>query len=211
MAGPIVVLGAGGHAKVVIEILRARGHDVVGVLDADPIERSVVGAMVVGDDSSLAQLRAQGVAQAFIAIGDNALRLRLAATVRDMGYDLPSAVSPGAVISPSVRIGQGAVVMAGAVVNAEAVIGDMAVINTGALIDHDVHVGEGAHIAPGCVLAGGVKIGRAAFVGAGVTVIPGIKIGAGAVIGAGACVVRDIAGGMLALGVPATVVRGVKQ
>lgn len=204
-AGPVIVLGAGGHAKVVIELLRASGHEVFGVLDADPAPRTVVGATVVGDDSRLESLKAEGVTHAFIAIGDNGLRLRLGRKAQKAGFELVNAVSPFARVSPSVRLGAGIAIMAGAVINAESDIRDLAIINTGAVIDHDGLICEAAHVAPGCVLAGDVTVGQRAFLGVGTSVIPGRRIGEDVVIGAGACVVHDIAAGSLAMGVPARV------
>lgn len=203
--GPVVVLGAGGHAKVVIELLRAGGHEVFGVLDADPTPRAVVGAQVIGDDSKLDELKAQGVARAFIAIGDNGLRLRLGRKAQKAGFELVNAISPAACVSPSARLGVGIAIMAGAVINAETDLGDLAIINTGAVVDHDGIIGEAAHIAPGCALAGDVTVGQRAFLGVGTSVIPGRRIGDDVVIGAGACVVHDIPAGTLAMGVPARV------
>jgi UDP-perosamine 4-acetyltransferase len=205
--GPVVVLGAGGHAKVVIEILRACGHEVTGILDADPAPRTVVGAPVIGGDELLPKLRSDGVARAFVALGGNGLRLKLGRLAQGLGFELVNAVHPGAVLSPSVRLGVGVAVMAGAVVNAESRIDDLAVVNTRAGVDHDGVIGEAAHVAPGCALAGEVTVGARAFLGAGVTAVPGVTVGEGAVVGAGACIVRDIEAGVLALGVPARTVR----
>lgn len=204
-SGRVIVLGAGGHAKVVIELLRASGHEVFGVLDADPTPRTVVGARVIGDDSRLESLKADGVAAAFIAIGDNGLRLRLGRKAQTAGFELVNAISPAARVSPSARLGAGVAVMAGAVINAETDVRDLAIINTGAVVDHDGLICEAAHIAPGCALAGDVTVGQRAFLGVGTSVIPGRRIGDDAVIGAGACVVHDIPAGALAMGVPARV------
>ena len=204
---PVVVVGAGGHAKVVIELIRAEGrYEVAALLDADATPRRVLGVEVVGDDDALPRLRAEGLARAFIALGGNALRLKVAGRARDLGFDLVNAISPAAVISPTARIGAGVAVMAGAVVNAEARIGDLAIVNTNASIDHDCVLGEACHVAPGCALAGGVTVGRLAFLGIGTVAIPGVRIGDGAELGAGACVVKDIRAGMRALGVPARMV-----
>ncbi|WP_269715379.1 acetyltransferase [Caulobacter sp. NIBR2454] len=204
-AGPVIVLGAGGHAKVVIELLRASGHEVFGVLDADPAPRAVVGAQVIGDDSMLESLKAQGVTCAFIAIGDNGLRLRLGRKAQKAGFTLVNAISPAATVSSSARLGVGIAIMAGAVINAETDVHDLAIINSGAVVDHDGLICEAAHVAPGCALAGDVTVGQRAFLGAGCSVIPGMKIGDDAVIGAGACVIREIPAGALAMGVPARV------
>jgi UDP-perosamine 4-acetyltransferase len=206
-AEPVLVVGAGGHAKVVIELIRAGGGQVAALVDADPTPRQVLGCAVVGADEALARLRAEGLSRAFVALGDNRLRARLAQRLRELDFVLVNAVSPGAHISPSARIGAGVAVMAGAAVNAEARIEDLVIVNTCAAVDHDVRLGEACHVGPGSTLAGEVKVGRLAFVGAGATLIPGVSVGDGAVIGAGACVVSDIEAGVLAVGAPARVVR----
>lgn len=208
-AARAVVAGAGGHAKVVIELIRAAHPEVeiVGLVDADATPRTVLGLPVIGDDSALAGLRGQGLAWAFPALGDNAAREALAARLARAGFGLLQAISPAAMVSPSARLGAGIAIMAGAVINAETVVEDLAIINTGALVDHDCRIGQAAHVAPGCVVTGTVTVGDRAFLGAGVSVIPGISIGADAVVGAGACVTNDIPPAVVAVGVPARVLR----
>jgi len=203
----LVLVGGGGHAKVIIETLRLAhpSWDIVGIVDADPSPRQVLGTPVLGDDRHLPQLRAQGVDAAFIAIGDNRLRQRLAEELTDLGFELVSAINPASTVSPSAKLGRGVAIMAGAVVNAEAVLGDLAIINTGALIDHEVEVGRAAHIGPGCAVSGGVRIGARVLLGVGASVLPGRRIGDDAVVGGGACVTQDIAPGVTAVGVPARV------
>lgn len=207
MIGPILVLGAGGHAKVVIELLRASGQEIAGLIDADATPRLVLGAPVLGDDARLEALRRDGIAHAFVALGNNALRLKIARRLQVLGYNLVNAISPAAVLSPSMTIGQGVAVMAGAIINAQARIDDLAIVNTGARIDHDCILGEASHIAPGCTLAGGVVIGPLAFLGVGCSAIPQVRVGEAAVIGAGACITSDILPRTLAMGVPARSVR----
>lgn len=201
--GPVVILGAGGHAKVVVELLRASGQTIVGLLDADPTPRQVLGVEVLGDDLCLIDLRRDGVARAFVALGDNRRRAEVGRRLGELGFDLVNAISPQAIVSPSVRLGAGVAIMAGAVINAEGRIDDLAIVNTGAVIDHDAWIGEAAHVAPGSALAGNVTVGRRAFLGIGCSVVPGVSIGDDAVIGAGACVLRDVAAETTAVGVPA--------
>jgi UDP-perosamine 4-acetyltransferase len=208
-AGKIVIAGAGGHAKVVIELVRAAcpALEIVGMVDAERAPRSMLGVPVIGGDNRLADLRAGGVAFAFPAVGDNALRERLGERLRKLGFELPALVSPKAAVSPTARLGAGVAVMAGAAINAEAAIADFAVVNTGAVVDHDARLGLAAHAAPGSVLAGGSCAGARALIGAGAVLIPGVSVGDDAVIGAGAAVVADIPAASLAVGVPARVVR----
>lgn len=205
MTKGVVIVGGGGHAKVVIESLRAAGKAVAAVIDADPTARSVAGVPVVGDDTALPGLRDQGLDEAFVAIGDNRLRARLAQGLIEQGFVLVNAIHPSAVISPSARLGHGVAVMAGAVINAEVQIGDLAIINTGAVIDHDCRLGAACHLGPASALAGGVSLGARSFLGVGTRVIPNMTIGADVVVGAGAVVVRDLPDAVVAIGVPAKI------
>src|ERR1700680_1615124 len=202
---PILIVGAGGHAKVVVEVLRELGDwDIVGLCDQDLTPRGVAGVEVFGpDDVVMRRLRREGVTHAIVAIGDNLRRQQLGQRVRAEGFDLATAVSPAAHVSASARIGAGVVIMAGAIISAEAAIGDFAIINTASSVDHDCIIGEAAHIAPGVALAGNVNVGMRSLVGIGSSAIPGVTIGTDAVIGAGAAVVGNIPEGVTAVGVPA--------
>jgi UDP-perosamine 4-acetyltransferase len=203
--GGVVVLGAGGHAKVVIEILRAMGERVdlcIGGADSPDV---CAGVPVVRGDEHLHTLAARGYRRAFVAIGANAVRQRVGQQARDAGFTMIRAVSPLAAISPSARIGEGVAVMAGAVVNAEAVVGDFAILNTGATVDHDCRIGAAAHVGPQCALAGQVQVGEGSFLGIGCKVIPLVTIGRDVVVGAGSVVIADLPDHVTALGVPARV------
>jgi UDP-perosamine 4-acetyltransferase len=203
----VVVLGAGGHAKVVIELLRAAGQQVAFCVGAADSTKHCAGVPVLIGDEHLARLRSIGYGRAFIAIGANRLRQRLAAHALDLGYALVNAISPHAVLSPSAKLGQGIAVMAGVVVNAEAVIGDLAILNTGATVDHDCRIGAAVHLAPQCALAGNVLVGAGAFVGIGCKVVPDIEIGADAILGAGAVVTSAIPARVTAVGAPARIIK----
>lgn len=205
MKQPVIIVGAGGHAKVCIELLQAMGETVlccVGAADSPP---TCLGLPVLHGDHHLARLREEGHARAFVALGPNRLRARLGQQVRELGYELVNAVSPAAVVSPSARLGAGVAVMAGAVINAEASIGDLAIVNTGATVDHDCSIGAAVHLAPQCALAGNVSVGDGTFLGVGCKVIPGIEIGAHSTIGAGTVVIGQVPSNVTAVGVPARV------
>ncbi|MBB3898865.1 NeuD/PglB/VioB family sugar acetyltransferase [Roseococcus suduntuyensis] len=195
----LLILGAGGHALVVLEALDALGWDVAGVLD-DRATAPILGRPVLGP---LASLGAHGATRAVVALGDNATRLEWGEAARQAGLALPALVHPAALVSPSARIGDGAQVMARASVGPLAVIGALALVNTAAVVEHECVVEGGAHVAPGAVLCGAVRVGVGALVGAGAVVAPGRRLGAGAVAGAGAAVVRDVAAGAVVAGVPA--------
>lgn len=203
-----VVLGAGGHAKVIIDILREREDvDLAGCVDRDTQAPPISGLAVLGGDDVLPELRAAGTSHIFVALGDNRLRSRMIDYVRSLGFTLLTAISRHAVLSPSVQVGAGAAIMPGAVINADSSIGEGAIVNTGATVDHDCVLGRVSHIGPGSNLAGGVHIGEGSFLGTGTRVIPRIRIGEWAVTGAGAVVVADMPDKVLSVGVPARILR----
>lgn len=210
--GKLVLIGAGGHAKVVADlILRVGSYEIVGFLDDDPATwgRTILGLPVLGGHERLPALRAEGAARCLVAVGDNRARLALAEQAAALGYSFPVAIHPRATVAPSARLGPGTVVAAAAVVNPEAVVGNHAIINTGAIVEHDNRLGEGVHISPGAVLCGGVTVGDHGHVGAGARVIPGVCVGSDCVIGAGAVVIRDLPDRVVAVGVPARVIKEV--
>jgi UDP-perosamine 4-acetyltransferase len=206
---PVVIVGAGGHAKVVAELIAHNPqYRVIGLIDNVTLG-TAFGLPILGADRDLPHLRQNGINKVFVAIGDNKRRLTLGREIQKDGFDIINAISSAATISPSAQIGVGVAIMSGAVLNADCRIEDFAVVNSGAIIDHDCIIGEGAHVAPGCALAGNVKLGRGAFLGTGTSVIPGISVGDGAIVGAGACLVRDLPANIIAMGVPARIVRAV--
>jgi acetyltransferase EpsM len=194
----VAIYGAGGHAKVVWDVLTAAGDGVVGFVSDTPGADTLLGLPVVASRESLPPH--DGVV---VAIGDNAARRRVFLALREAGVTLASAVHPRAVVAGRVTLGEGVVVAAGVVINLDSVVGENAIVNTGATLDHDNVLGPHAHVAPGCHLAGDVAIGEGAFLGVGTIAIPGIRVGAWARAGAGAVLVRDVAPGSLVVGVPA--------
>lgn len=209
----VIGLGAGGHAKGVIEILRAaRDYRIIGLLDVQPQLHGtdVLGIRVLGGDEWLSRLYAEGVRHAFVGVGTTISTLPRAKVYEKLlshGFVAISAIHPSAVISPSARVGQGGTLMAGSVLNAAAWIGDNVIVNTGAIVEHDCRVGDHAHIATGVRLAGGVQVGPGALVGVGACVRPGLSVGSRAVVGAGAVVVQDVPDDVMVAGVPAKVMR----
>jgi UDP-perosamine 4-acetyltransferase len=203
----VVIIGAGGHAKVIINMLRSDPSvEIAGCTDQQA-RGAVSDVQILGDDTILAELYLKGIHHAFIAIGDNLLRQQLANKAVQMGFGFVNAISPFAYVADSVRLGSGIAVMAGSVIQADAQIGDHAIINTNASVDHDCKIGSFAHIAPGSTLSGKVVVGEGALIGTGVKVIDEIFIGKWSVMGAGAVVVEDIPARCLAVGVPARVIR----
>jgi UDP-perosamine 4-acetyltransferase len=208
VAPPIVGLGAGGHAKCVIDAIRStRRFRVLAVVDTDPSRWGgrVLGVPVVGDEDELAGLRAHGAA-AFVGIGaagDTGPRARAAERLLAAGFALPAIVHRDAMLSPSATIAEGAQVLRGSIVNADAAVGAHALVNSGAIVGHDARVGRGAHVASGARLCGGAVVGAGAHVGAGAVVLEGRRVGREAVVAAGAVVHRDVPAGRTVMGVPA--------
>lgn len=205
MKNSVIVLGAGGHAKVVIEILRAAGHQVSYCVGGEDSPPECMGVPVLHGDDHLFRLRDAGYSLVFPAIGSNTVRERAAAHATQIGYALVNAISPYAMVSPSLVLGKGIAIMSGVVINAQCQIDDLAIINTGATVDHDCHIGFCAHVAPQCALAGNVKVRKGAFLGIGTKVIPDITIGSNSIIGAGGVVISDIPSSTTALGHPAKI------
>lgn len=193
----IHVVGAGGHAKVIMALIEARGDVVAGVYDGDVarVGKEILGRRIRFINDLVGEL------DVVIAIGGNAARKKVAHELR--GHRFGALVHPHAWVAPTARIGPGAVVFAGAVVQPDAVVGAHAIVNTAASIDHDCVLGSYVHIAPGSHLAGNVTVDEGAFLGVGVSVIPGRHIGAWSTVGAGSVVVKDVAANVVVKGVPA--------
>lgn len=205
--GGVVGVGAGGHARVMLEILLGTGVIVIGLLDHDPAlaGTSVLGIPVLGDDDLLPKLRDRS-SRAFVGVGgvrDNGPRRRLYDLVRSVGYEVVRTVHPSAVISPSAELGEGATILANAVVSTGSRLGDDVLVNTGAVVDHDCIIADHVHIATGAQLAGGVVVGAEAHIGLGAVVREGVRIGRRVVVGAGAVVVTDVPDGTTVVGMPA--------
>lgn len=200
----IVIVGAGGHAKVVIEIIRAQGlfkPDVcVGSSSNEP---EILDVPVIDGDNNLPDLRRMGHRLAFAAVGNNKLRERLGKMLLELEFELPTIIHPSAVISASARIGVGVIIMPRVVVNAEAQIEDLAILNTGSIIEHECFVGAASHIGPGSVLTGNVRVGQRVFFGAGTVVKPSVRIKDDVTSGSGAVLVSDVESNLTVVGVPA--------
>jgi sugar O-acyltransferase (sialic acid O-acetyltransferase NeuD family) len=205
-----VIWGAGGHAKVVAEILRLNGHEVIGFLDGVNAQRKgseFYGASVLGGEDVLVELLDSGVTHAMVAFGDNRLRIRAADRLVALGFHLVSAVHPTAACAVDVSIGEGTVVAAGAVVGPSTKVGRNAIVNTQASLDHDCVVGDGAHVGPGAIVTGEVEVEDCAWIGAGAVIADHRRIGADAIVGAGAVVVKDVPEAVVVVGVPARILR----
>lgn len=209
MTRELLIYGASGHAKVVIDIVEQENvYTIVGLLDDAPERQGseFFGYRVLGGQEVLDKHRRCGI---LIAIGDNGARKRLQEHAKSLGYTVVVATHPSAQVARDVSIGPGTVIMAQVAINSGTVIGEGVIVNTGATIDHDCRIGDFAHISPGVHLAGNVTVGTLTHIGIGACVIPGVRIGERTLIGAGAAVIDDIPDGVIAVGVPARVIKRV--
>jgi sugar O-acyltransferase (sialic acid O-acetyltransferase NeuD family) len=209
---PCVIFGAGGHGRVVLDILlSARRYRPVGFLDSNPSlhGRRTDGLPILGGLAALPGLAAQGITSATIAIGDNGIRRSIADETEGAGFELINAIHPSANLAHNVSLGRNVTIAAGALVCAHCQIGDSAILNTGCIIDHETMVGTAAHVCPGARIAGRVTIESGAFVGIGATLLQCLRIGHDAIIGGGAVVTRDVEPMTTVVGVPARTVKPV--
>jgi sugar O-acyltransferase (sialic acid O-acetyltransferase NeuD family) len=203
----IVVFGAAGHAKVVVEAIeQAATHRVAGFVVEGPLGFSS-RYLVLGGDADVRRLWDEiGPFDAHIAIGDVTIRRRVA---ERLAHDVPSIVFPPIVhplahLARTAAVEPGAFVAIGATVGADARVGRHAILNTNASIDHDCVLGDYSFVGPNAALGGTVTVGDGAFIGLGAAVLPNLQIGAGAIVGAGAVVVRDVPADTTVIGVPAS-------
>jgi UDP-perosamine 4-acetyltransferase len=194
----IAVIGAGGHAKVVIATAEAAGFAITAVLD-DREElwgRTVLGYPVSGP---IEAMETYDVDRAVPAIGSNSGRREVTTRI---AANWATVVHPGANVHRSVVIGAGTVVFAGVVLQPDTTIGEHSIVNTAASVDHDCEIGDFCHLGPGSHLAGNVRLGQGCLVGVGACLIPGVAVGAWSVIGAGAAIVSNVPAGVTYAGVP---------
>lgn len=183
------LFGASGHAKVIIDILKATNTEINGLVDDNPNVNELLGYPVFHDRTDLSPV--------IVSIGLNATRKKV---VEKLSGIFGKAVHPLAVISDTVSIGEGTVVMQGVIIQSDASIGKHCIINTGASVDHECVIEDFVHISPHATLCGNVTVGEGTWIGAGTTIIPGVKIGKWCVIGAGSVVTKDLPDNVLAVG-----------
>lgn len=205
----VVIIGAGPHSKVIIDILtEANEYEIVGLTDQIS-EGFVLGYKVLGTDEILPELKCNGVDAAFVALGSNRLRKKMFDYASRLGFEMINAISKKAVISRFAKLGKGLAIMPGAVVNASSIIGNGCIINTNSSIDHDCRVSDFVHIAPGCAVSGTTFIGEGSFLGTGSRVIDKINIGKNVLVGSGGVVVKDIVDNCEVVGIPAKVIKSI--
>lgn len=203
----IVLLGGGGHARVVIDLITsASDFRIVGIVDKGLPKGTVVnGYEVLGDDTDLEDIFKNGIRNACVAVGsvrDNNLRKALYERAVRTGYRCPPLIHHKALVADGVSVGNGAQVMAGAIVQTGVRVGNNTIINTGTIVDHDCTIGNHVHIGPGSVISGSCVIGDQSFIGVGSTIIQGIKIENDSFIKAGSVIVKDVYDNLTMRGIP---------
>jgi len=210
-----VILGCGGHGRVVLDILTNAGTcEIVGFLDSNPevTGRRIDGLEVLGHPDELADVRDRlDVDCGIVAIGHCGVRRSFADRLEAAELELINAIHPSANLARNVSVGRNVVVAAGALVSAHCQIGDSVILNTGCIVDHESLIGTGTHVCPGSRLAGRVTIESGAFVGIGATIIQNIRVGYEAVVGAGAVVIDDVSPMSTVVGVPAREIKLAKS
>jgi len=210
MGKPVIVIGSGGHSKVLISILQMLSIPIIGITDINAVknEKSIPGLRFLGDDHAILRYQACTInlINGLGSVKSTQKRRMIFEKFKMEGYSFFTIIHPSAIIGPGVEISEGVQIMAGAVIQPGSSIGDNTIINTGACADHDCLIGKHVHLAPGVTLSGGVEIGSGTHVGTGTNIIQNIKIGSNSLIGAGSLVLDDLPEGSLAYGNPARVV-----
>lgn len=203
----LVIVGGGGHAKVVMEIAELNGYELVGFVDDDPAVQSL------GNLTKLGDLRSYGASDILdrgrahvVAIGDNGTRRNVADMLAGRGARFVTLVHPRAIVSTKSEVAEGTVVMAGAIISPFASVGRHTIVNSGCVVEHDDVIGDYAHISPGANLAGRVSIGEGTHIGIGSNVLPSVTVGSWCTVGGGTLVNADLPDGVKAYGVPARIV-----
>jgi sugar O-acyltransferase (sialic acid O-acetyltransferase NeuD family) len=198
-ATSVVIFGAGGHGKTLIELIRASGGlEPVGVIDDSAEESDVLGVPVIGTRHDLASIRSDGIALAVNAIGgitNMTVRVEVSDLLNASGFLMPVLIHPSAVVETSAKIGPGSQILAHSYVGSDAILADGVIVNTGAVVSHDCVIGSHANISPGCLLASGVRVGSRTLIGMGVTTYLGVEIGSNARVGNGVNVNADVPDG----------------
>ncbi len=192
---PVLLIGSGGHARVVADMLRCSGREILGILSPD-LRRGedVSGIKVLGDDEVIRNYSPEHIelANGIGALPSKVLRWTLAKSFREKGFCFSTIIHPGAIVARDVRLAEGVQIMAGAVLQPGVTVGRDTIINTRVSVDHDCRIAECCHLAPGVTLSGDVSVGRLSHVGTGACAIHGVSIGKEVIVAAGSIVYRNI-------------------
>lgn len=205
---PVIIIGAGDHAKVLLDILLEQNVTVIGLTDKSISKGTCIyGVPVIGDDSEILKYKTDEIelVNGIGSVGNTSIRQKVFSSLKEKGYFFRSVIHKASIVSKRAKLGEGVQLLAGAIVNIEAEIDDNTIINTKASIDHGCVIGKHCHIAPGCSFSGCVRIGDCTHIGTGTSIIQGINIGKNVLIGAGSVVINDVSDNEKAFGVPARV------
>lgn len=207
MDSPVIVIGAGGHAKVLIDILKLKSVEILGIVlpKSNTLNDKFYGYPIIGDDEVVLEYLSQDIklVNALGSVRSTDKRKAIFERFKRQGYNFTSVIHPSAIISSDSKLSEGIQVMAGVIIQAGCTIGENTILNTKASIDHDCLVGQHVHVAPGVTISGNVSIGECTHIGTGATIIQGIRIGANVTVAAGGVVVKNISDGLMVKGVPA--------
>ncbi len=207
-----IIYGAGGHAKVIIDILHANQEMIIGIVDDHFNEKEFKGIPVLGKSKDIERIiKDYPDARFLIAIGNNSIRMKIVKQLEDFDVVWGTAIHPSVIIGSEVTIGEGSVMMANVVVNADSTIGKHTILNTAATVDHDCSIADYVHLSPGVHTAGGVSIGERTHIGIAASLIPGVHIGRDTIVGASSCVLSDLPDEIVAVGCPAKMIKNLKD
>lgn len=202
---PVIIIGGGGHAKVVASTLAELKIPVLGFVDPDASKPTLLGLSRLGGDEAILAHPPDSVllAQGLGSVGPGSPRAKVFDHHKSLGYNFVTATHPAATVAAEVEIGEGTVIFAGAIVQPGAQIGRNCILNTRCSVDHDCHIGAHNHIAPGATLSGSITTGADCHLGVGCTIIQGISLGEGVLVGAGSVVLKKVPSGTSVFGIPA--------
>ena len=204
----VIIIGAGDHAKVLLDILLEQDVTVIGLTDKSISKGTCIyGVPVIGDDSEILKYKTDEIelVNGIGSVGNTSIRQKVFSSLKEKGYFFRSVIHEASIVSKRAKLGEGVQLLAGAIVNIEAEIDDNTIINTKTSIDHGCVIGKHCHIAPGCSFSGCVRIGDCTHIGTGTSIIQGINIGKNVLIGAGSVVINNVSDNEKAFGVPARV------
>lgn len=203
----LLILGGGGHARVLIDALKCLQRDIIGITDPNPIMygRTIMGIPVIGDDKAVMRYPSESIelVNGLGSVGCISRHKRLFVEFKDKGYTFATVIHPFAVIASDAQLSEGTQIMAGVVIQTGSYIGQNTIINTMVSVDHDCRIEDHSHLAPGATLSGDVSVGHGTHIGAGATIIQGISIGSNSLIAAGSVVIGNIGDNKKVKGVPA--------
>ncbi|WCT55359.1 acetyltransferase [Paenibacillus kyungheensis] len=207
-----IIYGAGGHAKVIIDILHANHEMIIGVVDDYFKAKEFKGIPVLGKSEDIKRIvKDYPDARFLVAIGNNNIRMNIVKQLEYFNIKWGTAIHPSAIIGSEVTIGEGTVMMPNVVVNADSVIGKHTILNTATTVDHDCSIADYVHLSPGVHTAGGVSIGERTHIGIAASLIPGVHVGKDTIVGASSCVLSDLPDEIVAVGCPAKMIKNLKD